>query len=1148
MRSVASAALAAALGLAAAGAHAQDAQWVGGNAGNPNEWTEPLNWTPNTVPGGTATFTSTASTTTVANDNGVVIVGAVQFTAAPNALAYTINITNSFIVNGAGVDNASTNTQTFTIDATNQPALVFQNASTANSGTGTVIYNNGFLVPGINPGDPPTNTGSVINFLNTSNAGSATTTFNNHGIFQFFDTSNGGSATINNDVQVDFFDSTSAGNATIVNAFSNTGAFPFTSTITFNNTATAGSAHINNQTNGGNVGDIEFNGSSTAGSAIITNSGLINFNNTSTAGSSQITNNSGGTITFHDASTAGSTVIGNNGTVAFVDSSSAGSAGITTTAAVSFSNTSTAATSNIAVNTGGSLAFNDTATAGSATITTSISSATITFNNSSSAGSANITNDSTAVSGLTFNNSSTAGSATIQNNGTTNFNDSSTAGTAHITNSSFLIFNNSADAGSATITNNSALIFNNSASANAANITSNASLNFHNSSTAGSASITLQNGGSAVFTDTSSGGTAAFTVAVGSAVDISPLTNGGTTAGSIAGAGNFFLGANTLTVGSLNTSTTVSGVIHDGGLGGGVGGALDKVGTGTLTLSNTNTYTGATTVDGGTLSVTGSIALSSGVAINSGATLDGTGIVSAIQVNSGGILMPGLPSAVGTLQATSVTFASGATYQITISGATNSKVTATGAATLNSGASVTISSGSTINVNQTYTILTAAGGVSGQFNPNVTFGAFTGTLTYDANDVFLTFALNSLSPLLPPGAPTNVVNVANAIDNFIAGGGTLPPGFQNLGTLSPGQLQGALTQLSGEVGTGAQLSGFQLMNQFMSLMLDPLAGGHGFGVGPLPFASEQPQTTFTPEVANAYASVLKAPAAPITAYGPWRAWGAAYGGSNSVTGDPVVVGSHDVRTTAGGFAAGLDYRATPNTVLGFALAGAATGWNLSAGLGSGQSDAFQAGLYAKQQFGQAYLSGALAFANYWASTSRVVTVAGADTLKASFDAQSYGGRLEGGYRLSLTPVTLTPYAAVQAQSFRLPGYGETAASGSPQFALAYAGQTSTATRAELGSWLSHTALLAGGDTAVLFGRLAWAHDWFSNLAVTPSFQALPGASFVVNGAAPPHDLALVTAGAEWRMRSNWSVMARFDGEFGDGQQTYTGTARLRYAW
>jgi outer membrane autotransporter protein len=336
------------------------------------------------------------------------------------------------------------------------------------------------------------------------------------------------------------------------------------------------------------------------------------------------------------------------------------------------------------------------------------------------------------------------------------------------------------------------------------------------------------------------------------------------------------------------------------------------------------------------------------------------------------------------------------------------------------------------------------------------------------------------------------------------------------------------------------------MNQFMALLLDPFTEGHGDGIGPIPFAPIGQQNTFTPEVASAYASVLKAPPAP--SYGPWRAWGAAYGGSESISGAPPTVGSHDITARAGGFAAGLDYRAAPDTRYGFALAGAGTGWDLAQGFGSGHSDAFQAGVYGTHQLGQAYVSGALAFTNFWASTKRTVTVAGADTLQANFDAQSFGARVEGGYRLDYRPVTLTPYAALQAQSFHTPGYSETAASGSPQFALSFASQTSTAERAELGTWASRNFLMANRDSVSLFGRVAWAHDWFTNLAFTPSFQALPGASFVVNGVTPPSDLALVTAGAQWNMSSNWSVMARFDGEFGNGAQTYTGTARLRYAW
>ena len=49
-------------------------------------------------------------------------------------------------------------------------------------------------------------------------------------------------------------------------------------------------------------------------------------------------------------------------------------------------------------------------------------------------------------------------------------------------------------------------------------------------------------------------------------------------------------------------------------------GALIKSGTGTVTLSGVNTYTGATTVNGGTLSVNGSIASSSRLTVNAGGT------------------------------------------------------------------------------------------------------------------------------------------------------------------------------------------------------------------------------------------------------------------------------------------------------------------------------------------------------------------------------------------------------------------------------------------------------------------------------------------------------------------------------------------------
>ena len=71
---------------------------------------------------------------------------------------------------------------------------------------------------------------------------------------------------------------------------------------------------------------------------------------------------------------------------------------------------------------------------------------------------------------------------------------------------------------------------------------------------------------------------------------------------------------------------------------------------------------------------------------------------------------------------------------------------------------------------------------------------------------------------------------------------------------------------------------------------------------------------------------------------------AGLGGSSTTNGDPIA-GSNDVTTRTDGYAAGMDYHFSPDTVLGFSLAGGGTNWNLANALGNGRSDAFLAGVY-----------------------------------------------------------------------------------------------------------------------------------------------------------------------------------------------------------
>jgi fibronectin-binding autotransporter adhesin len=400
----------------------------------------------------------------------------------------------------------------------------------------------------------------------------------------------------------------------------------------------------------------------------------------------------------------------------------------------------------------GRIEFTNNATAGSATSFTMNSGGLVQFHDSSTAGAGAFTIN--AGGNMRFDgNSSTAGNGTFTLNGPGGIFDQEilfqggTAGHGTFTiNGGSAFFANSSTAGNAIITANGS---------NDAGNFEHGSIIFFNVATTGSATLIANGGtnggmgGTIAIIDGSAGGNARVELfGNGTLIVGESLSDRNITIGSLEGDGNVLLssvsggagGTNGLNVGSNNLSTTFSGVISGPR-------ALIKIGSGTLALSGTNTYTGVTTVNAGKLIVDG--AITSTVTVNGG-TLGGSGTTGAITVNKGGVLSPG--NSPGILNANgNLKLSLGSTYLVDLNGTTVGKeydqTNVTGVVSLDT-ATLSLNLGFTPTAGSTFTIINndlndIVIGTFGDLSEGATFvsGGRTFTISYqggDGNDVALT--------------------------------------------------------------------------------------------------------------------------------------------------------------------------------------------------------------------------------------------------------------------------------------------------------------------------------------------------------------------------------------------------------------------------
>ena len=222
----------------------------------------------------------------------------------------------------------------------------------------------------------------------------------------------------------------------------------------------------------------------------------------------------------------------------------------------------------------------------------------------------------------------------------------------------------------------------------------------------------------------------------------------------------------------------------------------------------------------------------------------------------------------------------------------------------------------------------------------------------------------------------------------------MPAGFNALFALTGSGLAGALTQVSGETATGSQQTTFNAMNQFMGVMTDPFIAGRGdpVGGGGSPNALCRRGSCLCRAAKrkpnDALAAIYtKAPPIVPSFEQRWSVWAAGFGGSQTHRRQYGRRLATTPRSSIYGTAVGADYRFSPNTMAGFALAGGGTNFSVANGLGGGRSDLFQAGAFIRHNVGAAYLTGALAYGWQDITTDRTVTVAGIDQLARAVQRQ-----------------------------------------------------------------------------------------------------------------------------------------------------------------
>lgn len=537
---------------------------------------------------------------------------------------------------------------------------------------------------------------------------------------------------------------------------------------------------------------------------------------------------------------------------------------------------------------------------------------------------------------------------------------------------------------------------------------------------------------------------------------------------------------------------------------------------GILELTGANALTSAVDVSGGTLmvggtltntplNVTGGSAIVTGrvvgglTTIGAAGSLFGTGTLANTIVN--GSITPGLAVAdLGRLNvAGTYVQNAGSTFNVaTRPVAASGLLAVTGAATLNGGQVNVLALPGLYQLNQTYTILTAGGGLTGKF---------AGLQTTGLDLPFLAFALNyrasAVDLVVSRGATfTSVAGtpnqraVAGAVDALPGSNGVL----NSLSQLTLAQGRSALDEISGEAYAGVQ-----------GLLIDSDRSVREAAISRMVLGANRPE-----QGVSLWADARHA-------NGKRQAEGGYFSARHETT----------------SYLIGAD--ATLANGLQFGVYG---GWGETdfrgRGLAQGDADSTHYGAYAALNRGSWRLAGGGVASKHETEIRRTTTIPGlAQTLQSEADYSGQQYFLDLAYTLApIQSATFEPFVQVVRSHATQDGVTETGGS------LALSGKVETA---DVDSATAGVRFKVGGEGAPANLRVGGGLGYrYASGDLTPTARlAFAGSNAFVVGGTPMSDSALVfNSAVAADIARNVSIEAGFSGEFGGRTDNKIGNVRL----